>query len=114
MTTPNNNVNNNLNNNNLNNHLNLNNGFGFGRFPRIIGIVIGRVNFAAAINNNNNNNINNNNNNDGSNQNTLYSVRARLFRVLFVKIALIYAIAVPPIARRIIEWIVLTIVSGTN
>lgn len=44
---------------------------------------------AAAFEANNNNNMNNNNHNN------VFSVRSRLFRVIFMKIAFIYAVTVP-------------------
>lgn len=58
------------------------------------------------------------NGNEGANANQIpqpvapntrqvYSVRNRLFRVIFMKVALIYAIAVPPKARKLIELLVL-------
>lgn len=95
-----------------------NGGPAIGTVPRIVSIVIGNIgnanaNFAAAVNNNNNDGGGGGGGIGGGaiGQNTLLNVRARLFRVLFMKIALIYAIAVPPSARRAIEWIVLSIVS---
>ncbi|KAI1290150.1 Membralin [Halotydeus destructor] len=82
-----------------------------GAVPRIMGIVVNNVNgpnnvplvanegtqFAAAANNLNNNGP----------QNQLMSVRTRLFRVIFMKIALIYALAVPVKFRKAIEWSIL-------
>jgi hypothetical protein len=84
-------------------------------FPRIIRIVIGNIgnnnlngNIAINLNNNINNN-NNNNNNEDPNDMSLLRMRARLFRVLFMKIAVIYAIAIPITIRKAIEWSILLI-----
>ncbi|CAG2167189.1 unnamed protein product [Oppiella nova] len=83
-------------------------------FPRIIRIVIGQGGHGghgANIDNNiaiNINNINiNNNNNDEPQDVSLVRIRARLFRVLFFKIAVVYALSVPTALRKLIEWSVL-------
>ncbi|XP_054153996.1 membralin-like [Oppia nitens] len=86
-------------------------------FPRIIRIVVGNGHDAVnvvngrqpniAININNININNNNNNNEEATDVSLLRIRSRLFRVLFFKIAVIYALAVPHTVRRLIEWSVL-------
>ena len=91
-------------------------------FPRIIRIVVGNVGpnggGNGGQNNPNNNNIhqniaininnininNNNNNNEDPTDISLLRMRTRLFRVLFFKMAVIYALAVPHRVRKCIEW----------
>lgn len=60
----------------------------------------------------NNNNINRTRNNN--NQNPLFSVRDRLFHVLFIKSALLYARTFPRPVRRMIELFVLLKVGKKN
>lgn len=92
-----------------------------GAMPRIIGIVVNNVahgsppappqpanaehSEATAASTAS---ANNNNNNNGP-QNQLLSVRARLFRVIFMKVAMLYAIAVSPKIQKLIEWGILVL-----
>ncbi|RWS29661.1 membralin-like protein [Leptotrombidium deliense] len=89
-------------------------------FPRFVGFIrsnvwinIGPVVAAANtpfinpqiidLNNINLNDINFNNNNNGP-PNQLLTVRERIFRLIFLKVAILYAFTLSPRVRRVIEW----------